>query len=87
MDSPNPTDVKDGITTFHTLWTAAITAAGGIVVFFTKRTFDRLDAKADRCDVDNLKRDIKDFIESQNDRHESNTQRLDQIIMTMGKWK
>jgi hypothetical protein len=77
-------DPQTGFQVFHTTWTAIITVAGAIVAFFTKRTFAQLDAKADKCDVDDLKRDIKDFIERQDRNHESNTKRLDQIILHIG---
>ena len=68
----------------HTLWTAAITVGGGVVAFFTKRVIDSVDQKADKSDVVELKQDIKDFLEQQRRQHESNTQRLDQIIMELG---
>lgn len=70
---------------FHTLWTAAITIAGAIVAFFTKRLVDEVDQKADQCDVDDLKRDFKDFMATQADQHKSNTDRLDRIIMELNR--
>ena len=78
MDAP-----QSGFEVAHTLWTGVITVAGAIVAFFTKRTLDQIDSKADKCDMDELKQDLKDLL-SRNDRqHESNTQRLDKIIMEL----
>jgi hypothetical protein len=77
-------DPQSGFQIAHTVWTGTITVAGAIVAFFTKRLFDQVDAKADKCDVDDLKKDIKDFIERQDRNHESNTKRLDQIILHIG---
>lgn len=84
MESPKPDDLQNGFTVFHTLWTAAITVAGGIVAFFTKRLVDQVDAKADKCDVDELKQNIKDFIARSDNQHASNTSRLDTIILELG---
>ena len=76
-------DPQSDFQTVHTVWTGLITVAGAIVAFFTKRTFDSIDGKADKCDVEELKQDLKDLL-SRNDRqHESNTQRLDKIIMEL----
>lgn len=70
------------------------------MAFFTKRLIDDVDQKADKsdvdrvvgqvgqkadqCDLDELKRDIKGFLERQDRQHESNTERLDKIIMELG---
>jgi hypothetical protein len=69
----------------HTTWTGIITVAGSIVAFFTKRLFDQVDAKADRAEVLELKRDLKEFLDRQNAQHASNTERLDRIIMELGR--
>jgi hypothetical protein len=74
-----------GFQTIHTLWTAAITVGGGIVAFFTKRLVDDVDQKADRYEVDELKKDIKAFLERQDDQHRANTTRLDQILLTLSE--
>lgn len=94
MDSPKPNDVQDGFTVFHTLWTAAITVGGAIVAFFTKRLVDQVDAKADQCDVDDLKQAMRDFLgreererTRQDTQHAQNTARLDTIILELGNRK
>lgn len=63
------------------IWTGAITVAGGIVAFFTKRLVDAVDQKANRSEVDALKADFKELLARQDRHHESNVQRLDQILM------
>lgn len=68
----------------HTAWTALITVAGAIVAFFTKRLVDQVDGKADQREVNDLKQDIKDFLQQQREQHQSNTERLDMIIMELG---
>ncbi len=68
----------------HTTWTALITVAGAIVAFFTKRLFDQVDAKADKEDMNELKQDIRTFLEQQRQQHQSNTERLDNLIMVLG---
>lgn len=68
----------------HTIWTGAITVAGGIVAFFTKRLVDHIDDKADKEDVNDLKVDIQNLIERQDRHHEGNVERLDKIIMELG---
>jgi hypothetical protein len=78
-------DPQTGFQLVHTAWTAVITVAGGIVAFFTKRLVDQVDAKADKCDVEELKQDIKDFISQQAQQHAGNTDRLDRIIMELGR--
>jgi hypothetical protein len=78
-------DPQSGIQLFHTWWSAVITVAGAIVAFFTKRLVDEIDEKADRCDVADLRQDIRDFLDRQERQHESNTKRLDQIIMELGR--
>jgi hypothetical protein len=78
-------DPQSGFQIVHTAWTGIITVAGGIVAFFTKRLFDQVDAKADKCDVEDLKQDIKDFITRQDGQHQANTERLDRIIMELGR--
>lgn len=87
MDDPTQTNFQ----VFHTLWTAAITVGGGVVAFFTKRLFDVIDGKAEKTDLDELRAAIKGFVERQDRYHESNTQRLDKIIMELssrdrGNW-
>lgn len=69
----------------HTAWTAAITIGGAIVAFFTKRLVDEVDKKAEQCDIDELKRDIRDFLERQERQHDSNTKRLDTILLELGQ--
>jgi hypothetical protein len=71
------------IQTVHTVWTSIITIAGAVVAFFTKRTFDQIDSKADKCDVEDLKEDLKTLLARNDRQHESNTQRLDKIIMEL----
>jgi hypothetical protein len=78
-------DPQTGIQIFHTVWTAVITVAGAIVAFFTKRTIDEIDQKADRSEVTSIKQDIRDFMVAQAEQHKSNTSRLDQIIMELGR--
>jgi hypothetical protein len=78
-------DPQTGIQIFHTVWTAVITVAGAIVAFFTKRTIDEIDQKADRSEVTSIKQDIRDFIVAQAEQHKANTTRLDQIIMELGR--
>lgn len=68
----------------HTAWTSLITVAGAIVAFFTKRLVDQVDGKADQREVNDLKQDIKDFLQQQREQHQSNTERLDMIIMELG---
>jgi hypothetical protein len=78
-------DPQSGFQIFHTTWTAVITVAGGIVAFFTKRLVDQVDQKADKSDVTDLKQDIREFMQAQAEQHKSNTGRLDQIIMELGR--
>lgn len=85
MDLPKPNDAQDGFTVFHTLWTAAITVAGAVVAFFTKRLIDQVDAKADQCDVDDLKEDFRSLLVRQDQHHKDNTERLDMIILELGR--
>lgn len=85
MDSPKPSDVQDGFAVFHTFWTAAITIAGAVVAFFTKRLVDEVDSKADKCDLDSLEQRFERFLESQDAKHNSNTERLDTIIFELGR--
>jgi hypothetical protein len=77
----DPTDFQ----IFHSLWTGVITVAGGIVAFFTKRLVDQVDQKADREEVDTLRDDIRDWRQEQERQHRSNTERLDQIILELGR--
>lgn len=76
-------DPQTGLQVFHITWTAVTTVLGAIVAFFTKRLVDEVKEKADKCDVDDLKQDIKDFIERQDRQHRDNTARLDQILLNM----
>jgi len=69
-----------GFETIHTLWTAVITVAGGIVAFFTKRLVDEVDKKAERVDVEKLEKGIAMLLDRQDRQHESNTRRLDNIM-------
>lgn len=76
----------------HTLWTALITVGGLIVAFFTKRLVDQVDKKADQNVVNELKEDIKAILARQDVQHArqdvqhaSNSARLDQIIMELGR--
>jgi hypothetical protein len=78
LDAP-----QSGFEVAHTLWTGVITIGGLIVAFFTKRTVDSIDTKADKCDVEDLKEDLKTFLARSDRQHESNTQRLDKIIMEL----
>lgn len=94
MDLPKPNDAQDGFTVFHTLWTAAITVAGAIVAFFTKRLVDQVDSKADQSDVDDLKQNMRDFLSReererirQDSQHAQNTLRLDTIILELANRK
>jgi hypothetical protein len=76
-------DPQSGFQVVHTIWTAAITVAGGIVAFFTKRLVDTVDQKADKSEVDDLKVTIRDLMEQQRRQHEGNTARLDHILLTL----
>lgn len=78
-------DPQNGFQIIHTLWTAIITVAGGIVAFFTKRLVDEVDKKADQYEVDELKQEVRDFVARQDLQHASNTRRLDQIIMELSR--
>ncbi len=78
MNDPN------GFQIFNTAWTALITVAGAIVAFFTKRLIDQVDAKADKEDMNELKKDIRTFLDQQRQQHQSNTERLDNLIMVLG---
>jgi hypothetical protein len=69
----------------HTAWTAIITVAGGVVAFFTKRLVDQVDAKADKCDLDDLNTRFERALERQADQHRDNTVRLDKIILELGR--
>lgn len=80
MDDPQNT-----FQSVHTLWTAVITVAGGIVAFFTKRLVDEVDLKADKVDVDALKEDLHQMLVRQDAQHRGNTDRLDMIIMELGR--
>jgi hypothetical protein len=82
MDDPQA--ASQTVQIFHTVWTAVITVAGGIVAFFTKRLIDEVDKKADQCDVDDLKEDFKTILARQDQQHRDNTARLDSIIMQLG---
>jgi len=53
------------------------------VAFFTKRLVDKVDQKADKSDIEDVKLTIRDFLERNANQHESNTRRLDQILMTL----
>lgn len=77
-------DPQTGLQLVHTLWTAAITVAGGIVAFFTKRLVDDVAQKADKSEISDLKTTIRDFLERQDRQHQGNTDRLDKIIMELG---
>ena len=76
-------DPQSGFQVVHTIWTAAITVAGGIVAFFTKRLYDDVDSKASKSEVDELKVTIRELMEQQRRQHESNTARLDHILLTL----
>lgn len=78
-------DPQNGFQVLHTLWTAIITVAGGIVAFFTKRLVDEVDKKADQYEVDELKQEVRDFIQRQDVQHASNTQRLDRILIELNR--
>lgn len=72
-----------GLQVFHTLWTAVITVAGGVVAFFTKRLIDEVDQKADRSELMDLKEALKSFLDRQDRQHVANTDRLDKILFTL----
>jgi hypothetical protein len=55
------------------------------VAFFTKRTIDEIDKKADKEDMDELKTDFRAFMQAQEQRHQQNSSRLDTIISTLGR--
>jgi len=76
-------DPQVALQAVHYIWTAVITAGGAIVAFFTKRLVDEVDRKADKSEVDELKQDIKDFLERNATQHTDNTKRLDQILLTL----
>lgn len=76
-------DPQSGFQVAHTIWTAAITVAGGVVAFFTKRLVDTVDQKADKSEVNDLKVSIRDLMDQQRRQHESNTSRLDHILLTL----
>jgi hypothetical protein len=76
-------DPQSSFNIIHTLWTAAITVGGGIVAFFTKRLIDDVDQKADKDEVVALKADLRAYVERQDRHHQSNTDRLDQILLTL----
>lgn len=77
-------DPQTGLQVVHTLWTAAITVAGGIVAFFTKRLVDDVAQKADKSEITEIKEAIRDFLARQDRQHQVNTDRLDKIIMELG---
>ena len=82
MDDPQ--GASQAVQTIHTIWTAVITVAGGIVAFFTKRLVDQVDAKADKCDVDDLNTRFEKLLARQDDQHRDNSRRLDAIILALG---
>lgn len=82
MDDPSV--ASGAVQLFHTIWTGLITVAGAIVAFFTKRLVDQVDAKADKCDLDDLNTRFEKLLERQDNQHRDNTQRLDRIILALG---
>lgn len=78
-------DPSNDFQLIHTVWTAVITVAGAIVAFFTKRLVDTVDQKAEKVDVDEMKVTLREFLVRQDKHHETNTARLDQIIMELGR--
>lgn len=78
-------------TNIHVLYNLAISALGlllGITGFFVVRLIKQFDHKADKDEVKDIKEDIRDLItkidkisETQTNRHEANTARLDNILL------
>lgn len=93
-----PEPVND-LNALHILWTTAITIAGAIVAFFTKRLVDEVDSKADKTEItavrrdledkadaseiSSLKEDVKALFARQDAHHASSVQRLDQVLMLL----
>jgi hypothetical protein len=82
MDEPDST-----IHTLHTLWSLILSAAGALLMFFLNRTIKQLDGKAEKSEVAEVKDDIKNIndkldkiSDTQAQRHEANTRRLDNIL-------
>lgn len=78
-------DPQSDLTVLHTIWLAATTIGGAIVAFFTKRLVDQVDTKADQADVDALRNDFQQMLARQDRQHQGNTDRLDRIIMELGR--
>jgi Mg2+/Co2+ transporter CorB len=68
----------------HTIWSAALTALGGIVWWSFRWNWNRLcelvDKKADKDEVDSFKEEIRSWKEEQQSQHRENRQRLDAIL-------
>lgn len=67
----------------HTLWSGALTLAGTVVAFATKRLYKEVDEKADSKVVEQRFAQqadaIKLLITRQDEQHKANTERLDRI--------
>lgn len=93
------TEPVNDLNALHILWTTAITIAGAIVAFFTKRLVDEVDSKADKTEVvavrndlnskadasevTALKEDVRALFARQDAHHASSVQRLDQVLMLL----
>lgn len=59
-----PNDIQ----TFHTVWNVLLTVGAGAVGFMIRRIVEALDLKADRRELEDLKRDIRERQAAQDER-------------------
>jgi len=78
-------DPQSGFEFGHAVWTGLLTVAGSFVAFFTKRLVDQVDGKADKTEVEELREGLKESLARQERHHQSNTERLDRIIIELGR--
>lgn len=67
------------------VWRSAITIGGAVVAFFVKRLIDEVDKKADKSEIEEMRQTMNNFMERQENYHQTNTARLDTIIMELGR--
>ena len=84
----NPENYGSGTIQFiHTIWNAALTGLGGLVLMFAKRMSDSIDRKADKDSVtekfEAVQEDIKTMVERQDQMHADNGKRFDEMYRVL----
>lgn len=67
----------------HTVWSGLLSLLGVLILWNWKQLNKRVDDKADRKELDQLRTDMNSYLTQSQRQHTDNTRRLDEILLAL----